>query len=180
MRAPLIEFAFWAVITAILWWQTRHFAGDTIAEYAFGADGWVRVVLLGIMLGAAGQLALAILASRKTPQPETPDSATSPSPSPATSTSNRLQHALIFIAPLVYLYLMQRLGFFFLTPFFIIGYLWILQVRKWQYLILVASAVYAVVLLIFVRIFYVALPVGSWEAFYNINTLIITLVRWGV
>ena len=176
MRGPIFEFSFWAVVTIVLWWQTSLFADETIAEYAFGADGWVKIVLLGIMLGAGGQLLIGVLAARAGAGAgiAKPDQSKAP-----TTPVNRLQTALIFIAPLLYLFLMQRLGFFFLTPFFIIGYLWILQVRKWHYLLLVAAAVYGVVLLIFTRIFYVALPVGSWEIFYNINTTIITLVRLG-
>lgn len=182
MRGRIFEFSFWAVVTIILWWQTSLFADETIAEYAFGADGWVKIVLLGIMLGASGQLLIGVLAARGGKPASTP----APKIHPKTYiakllhfNSTRLQTALIFIAPLIYLFLMQRLGFFFLTPFFIIAYLWILEVRKWHYLLLVAAAVYGVVLLIFTRIFYVALPVGSWEIFYNINTSIITLVRLG-
>lgn len=173
MRGRIFEFAFWAVITAVLWWQTSLFADETIAEYAFGADGWPKVVLLGIMLGATGQLLIGVLEARRQQQP-------SQSKVDAGKDGKRFQRIMIFVAPLLYLFLMQRLGFFFLTPFFIAGYLWILEVRKWHYLISVALAVYAVVLLIFVRIFYVALPVGSWELFYNINTAIISFVRIGL
>jgi hypothetical protein len=47
-------------------------------------------------------------------------------------------------------------------------------------LLLVTTVVYSMVLLIFTRFFFVALPVGGIEWFYDINNAIISIVRTGV
>lgn len=75
---------------------------------------------------------------------------------------------------------MHRIGFFVATPLFIAAYLFVLEVRRIRPLVFVTLAVYGFVLLLFVRFFYVALPVGAWPSFYEINNQIITLVRIGV
>ena len=93
---------------------------------------------------------------------------------------SRYQVVAIFCLPLVYVFLMRRLGFFLATPLFIFAYLWTLEVRRWQVLVAVTLIVFAVVLLVFVRFFYVALPVGSWEWAYAINNAIVALVRLGL
>ncbi len=90
------------------------------------------------------------------------------------------QVVAVFCLPLVYVFLMRRIGFFLATPLFVLAYLWTLEVRRWQHLVAVSLAVLAVVLLVFVRFFYVALPVGSWEWAYAINNAIVALVRAGL
>ena len=52
-----------------------------------------------------------------------------------------------------------------------------MEVRKVRLLFGVTATVYGLVLLIFVRLFYVALPVGNWPVFYDINNWIVVAVR---
>ena len=49
--------------------------------------------------------------------------------------------------------------------------------RKTRLLIGVTATVYGLVLLVFVRLFYVALPVGNWPVFYDVNNWIVVAVR---
>jgi hypothetical protein len=83
----------------------------------------------------------------------------------------------IFLLPLVYLVLLPRTGFFVTTPVFVAAFLWVLQVRRVRLLVSVTAIAYGLVLLIFVRLFYVALPVGNWPVFYDVNNWIVVAVR---
>ena len=167
----VLEWLFWCALVAVLWSQTEAFSGG-IAEYRFGAHGWPQMVLLGILIGATAQFFLEYL---KLPKNKAKKTKTGKSTSHAI---NRYQQAAIFITPLIYLWLMHRIGFFVATPLFIAAYLRVLEVRDWRHIISVASCVYLVVLLIFVRFFYVDLPKGIWPGAYEINTQIITMVRF--
>ena len=166
------EWLFWCVLVTLFWMQTDSFA-EPIAEFRFGADGWPKMVLLGILIGATGQMTLGLYEARRTNLPPTSDET-------GTRQISRWQQISIFVLPLLYLWLMHRIGFFVVTPLFIAAYLFVLEVRRIRPLVFVTLAVYGVVLFLFVRFFYVALPVGAWPSFYEINNQIITLVRIGV
>lgn len=166
------EWLFWCLVVALFWMQTGAFS-ETIAEYKFGADGWPKVVLLGLLAGATGQLAIGYFEYKNNPDAIAED--TTPK-----RVISRQQQIAIFVIPLVYLWFMHRMGFFVVTPFFIAVYLRVLEVKNWRHLIGVSAAIYLFVMFVFVRLFYVALPVGAWEVFYAINNQIITIVRLGL
>ena len=179
---PLLEWGGWCLLVLLLWQQTDHFA-QPMSEFRFGADGWPKTVLLLLLLGATAQTASELLKqsvahkSKKASPKTARKSAKTPSPSRSMSWH---QVVAVFCLPLVYVFLMRRIGFFLATPLFVLAYLWTLEVRRWQHLVAVSLTVLAVVLLVFVRFFYVALPVGSWEWAYAINNAIVALVRAGL
>ena len=168
-RNLILEWLFWCVLVAVLWAQTGSFS-ETITEYKFGADGWPKVVLLGLLIGATGQLVLGYVGLN--PASETEEAT-------AKKNISRKQQIAIFIVPLLYLWLMHRIGFFVATPIFIATYLLVLEVKNWRYIVGVTAFIYVFILLLFVRFFYVALPVGAWQFFYDISNTIITIVRIG-
>ena len=166
------EWLFWCVLVTLFWLQTDSFS-EPIAEFQFGADGWPKMVLVGIFIGATGQMALGLYEAINTrTQSEKAEA--------SKRQISRWQQLSIFVLPLLYLWFMHRIGFFVVTPFFIAAYLFVLEVRRMRPLLLVTAGVYGFVLLLFVRFFYVALPVGAWPFFYEINNQIITLVRLGL
>ena len=91
----------------------------------------------------------------------------------------RLQRIAIFVLPFVYLYLSTRLGAYVTTPLFLLAFLYLLEVRPVP-MICVTLTVYALVLIIFTRLFYVALPAGRIEFFYDLNIFLISLARVGM
>ena len=170
----LIEWLIWMSLIAMLWAQTASFS-EPIAEFKFGADGWPRVILASLAFGATAQLVLNMLSAKSDRNADHAQRSASDS-----NSINRWQQISIFVLPFIYLWFMHRMGFFFVTPIFILVYLWILEVRRWTYLIGVSLGVYAFVLFVFVRLFYVAMPVGSWPMFYDFSNWIITIIRIGV
>lgn len=156
-----------------------------IADYAFGPDGWPLAICSAIVLGATLQLAFRLrqdyrCASRRTDDME--DAAVGASPAGGSSGTSRpsLQFVAIFLLPFVYLFLVPRVGFYLMTPFFIVALLFLMQVRSLMTLALVTASAYGIALLIFTRFFYVALPVGRIEPFYSVNNAIIALARTGL
>ena len=188
---PVVEWAIWIAVLAWVFWQTQRFDRE-IAQYAFGAAGWPRALCIAAALGATGQLIYRIAEIRRSraagPEAALPESAVpetaAPEPAapegPRPALWQRAKHLPIFIFPLIYLYLVPSVGFYVATPFFILGLLLILEVRSLRALIGVTCVIYGLVLLLFTRFFYVALPVGRIEAFYDINNAIIGIARYGM
>ena len=175
---PVIEWGIWIAISAWIYSQTGYFDTE-IPEYAFGATGWPRTLCLAMALGATGQLIYQITEIRRGGSPTEPA---------ITRVRQNLRQSLwssakrlpIFVFPLVYLYFVPTIGFYLATPFFIIGLLLILEVRSPIAILSVTSVVYGLVLLLFTRLFYVALPTGRVAPFYDINIAIIGIARSGM
>lgn len=173
---PITEWAVWIAIVAILYSQIGSFDKE-IAEYAFGATGWPLALCVGTVLGATGQLAYQVL-SRSGESAATDDAG---SDAEAKLTGLRwLQRIAIFALPLLYLYLVPYVGFYLATPIFIVLLLLILEVKSPAAVVGVTVVVYGLVLFLFTRFFFVALPTGRITAFYDINNSIIGLARAGM
>ena len=176
LRKPIAEWLFWVVLAILAYVQTGNFDQE-IAEYAFGASGWPRALCLAIALGATGQLAYQALSIAR--------AGARPSAAPTTglfglSAWRLIQRLGIFVLPLLYLFVMPSIGFYVATPLFIFGLLVLLEVRSPIALFTVTLVVYGLVLLIFTRLFYVALPIGNIESFYNLGNAIVGIARSGL
>ena len=197
---PLLEWGAWCLLVLLLWQQTDHFS-QPMSEFQFGADGWPKAVLLLLLLGASAQMASDLVKQHRGQTTKTPskskiisktvsesntvsESKTVPESKTVSESKTKVmswyQVVAVFCLPLVYVFLMRRLGFFLATPLFVLAYLWTMEVRRWQHLVSVTLVVFGLVLLVFVRFFYVALPVGSWEWAYAVNNFVIALVRAGL
>ena len=171
-----LEWGFWVALAAAGYWLTFEF-DEPLDIYEFGASGWPRFILVCIVVGATLQLVLGLQNERRAAAGPPVDDAPA---EPAEGETGRAISPIlvgIFVLPLAYLLLLPRTGFFLTTPFFILAFLWVLQVRKVRLLLGVTATVYGLVLLIFVRLFYVALPVGNWPVFYDVNNWIVVAVR---
>ena len=169
---PFIEWAIWIALAVFAWAQTGRFA-EEIAEYRYGASGWVRGLCVAMAVGATGQLLLS-LTRPETMAEDATDGAARLSP------LRWVQRIGIFVLPLIYLYAMPTLGFYVATPIFIILLLMLLEVWNPLTILTVTAIVYGLVLMIFTRFFYVALPTGSEPPWYDMNNAIIGIARWGM
>lgn len=172
----VLEWVVWFALAAAGYWLTFEF-DEPLDVYEFGASGWPRFILVCIVVGATVQLALGL--ARRWREAGGPTVDGEPEEPAEEEAGRAVSPTLIgiFVLPLAYLLLLPRTGFFLTTPFFIAAFLWVLQVRRLRLLIGVTATVYGLVLLIFVRLFYVALPVGNWPGFYDVNNWIVVAVR---
>jgi hypothetical protein len=167
---PFAEWIVWLGLAAFAWIQSGFFARD-LPHYRFGTAGWPQVICLMIVAGATAQLLLQLgrLEGAETV------------PAPRAGQRYRAMHRVfIFALPFVFLWLTPLIGFYVATPLFTLALLLLLDVRRPVALLGVTAIVWGLVLLIFTRLFYVALPEGLWDGFYEANIAIIDLVRVGM
>ena len=170
------EWLIWTVLSGYAYVQTTKF-DVTLQTYEFGATGWPRVICAAIIIGATAQLAATVGKSMRAGG----GGAAALAAGKAELTRRAaLQRAAFFLLPFVYLYLVPRVGFYLITPVFVVALMWLMEVRRIKSLISVTAVICVLALLIFTRFFYVALPTGRTEPFLSINNAILQFVRLGM
>lgn len=101
--------------------------------------------------------------------------------SQASSELNQTDSTFWHVTPAIllgflYVYLIPKIGFLFLTPFAMVTYMIILGARDWKKILLTSLAVYVSILLVFVKLLYLPIPEGTIVFFRNINVFLIELV----
>lgn len=167
----LVEWAVWLAVAGTFYLQTLRF-DEVIASYRLGPATWPRALALCVAVGATGQM-LYRLSQAAHPAPETVMREREPWQVWA-------QRAGIFLLPLIWLWLIPRIGFYVSMPVFVLALMLLLEVRSIRALFSVTAVVCGLVLLIFTRFFYVGLPTGTLDGFYEANNWIIATARWGV
>lgn len=174
--ALAMEWFVWVALALIVYNITFEF-DKPVEGYRYGATGWPRAVLIAIIFGATLQFIFQWFGWEAT---EDEESDGAENRATKLNWTARIRTASIFIVPLVFLWLLPRTGFYLTTPLFILAFMVVLDVKGWKPYVAVPAVVYGLILLIFTRLFYVALPVGSWQPFYDWNNAIIVAVRGGV
>lgn len=146
-----------------------------VGSYRFGATGWPRTIIALILVVALVQFAIRFARAMRDPEAEA---------GPrfwrqffSSGTRGNITVGLSFGLPILYVALLPGSGFYFTTPLFLIAYLYLLGERRSRYLLGVALFIYALMVLIFTTVFYVALPVGNWPVFYDINNWLVQAYR---
>jgi hypothetical protein len=174
VRGLVAEMAIWLGLAATAFALTFEFAGEA-GSYRWGAASWPRAIVVAIAAGAVAQFLLRLRArARLAARPGA-------SPEPAAAWDADLMTSLSLAAalglPLLYVLLMPRAGFYATTPPFLAAYLYLLGERRVRFLVGVPLLIYALVMLIFSSLFYVALPTGTWPGFYDFSNWLLVLVR---
>ncbi len=161
-----VELLVWLALAGVALVLTFEFSNQR-GTFRWGAAAWPRAVILLLAAGALLQFAIRIrnLQLRV--------ARIAPSLSPV----ERLRILGVFAIPLVYVWSLPRMGFYVATPLFLIAYLAYLGERRWTRLIGVPLFIFALVNLVFTRLFYVALPTGIWPVFYDFSNWFIILIR---
>jgi len=166
------EVGIWLVVAGAAFGFSLHF-DRSIEMYRFGAAGWPRVIILLIALAALGQFVQDLRTAEDT-QPQESGFFDSFSDHGGHFI---LRMGLTLVLPIVYAALLQGMGYYFLTPFFLAGYLYLTGERRVTALILVPLFIYGTVTLIFTRLLYVGLPIGYWPGFYDLGNWFVVLLR---
>ena len=173
-RGQIFELAFWTFFAVGAFAVSFDFDRD-IEIYKFGASGWPRAVILFIVLAVLGQL-YHDLRERKTQRREAPGEVAKPAEIER-DTGYYVRVGAILLVPLIYAALLERLGFYFLTPVFIIVFLLIGGERRWGWIIGVTAFLYAAYLLLFAKLLYVGLPTGNVHPFYDFSNWLLVKIR---
>lgn len=169
----LISFALWMGLAVGAFIITFQF-DKPIEIYAFGTAGWPRAIIVLIGMAAAMQLfdewrygsekkedAAAVIGKEGEPL----------------SAATVLQVLLLLGLPIVYALLLEAVGFYVLTPFFLIAIILLGGERRPLRVLAVASGIYVFLLLVFTKLLYVGLPVGTIGIFYDVSNWLLVLLR---
>ena len=164
MGARAAEGLIWLAFAALAYFLTYEF-DRPLRGYALGATTWPRSIILMIGLGAVGLLVSGLLnpggtADRSADLDSSFDTQTPAAPAEFWRQALEPKRLLTFGLPLVYVAAMHRFGFLFVSPVFLFAYMILFGYRKWPVLIAVNLAIYALVLLVFVRLLYTHFPPG--------------------
>jgi hypothetical protein len=135
---------------------------------------WPRAALVGIIIAASVLGIARYLFKGETPAYES----TAASAEAAEGKVVTNQHKLwaIFLLPVVYVFAMQHLGFYLVTPFFFVAFLILLGVQSWRTIVLVTVGFNAAIVLIFVKLLFTPMPAGG-GIFYTLNGMFLGLIQ---
>ena len=160
----IIELVFWLALALVAFGLSFQFA-DEPGTYKWGAASWPRAV---IMLMAITAVIHAVMRYRESGQTSADEDQTG---------GSFLGSIGLFLIPLVYVWLLSRTGFYLTTPLFLVALLLYAGERRWQVILLTTVIITFLINLVFAKLFYVALPVGNWPGFYDVNNWLLTAIR---
>ncbi len=79
--------------------------------------------------------------------------------------------------PLFFAALMEDMGFYALTPFFIVAVMVLMGERRGNWIAAITALIYGLILLIFVKLLYVGLPTGNLRPFYDFGTWLVSILQ---
>lgn len=177
LRSILIEGVAWLILAIFAFSLTFRF-DDHLANYRYGAASWPRAIIIGILIFTLVQVAFNILAlgqhrSSGDITLNSEDAGTEETPAGA---KTYLKRVATFGVPLLFLFMIPRMGYYASAPLFIAGYMFLLGEKKLIHLIVTSFMIYAVTLLVFTKLLFVPLPEGIWPGFYEFSSWIIVLL----
>ena len=164
--APLLELGFWLALALAAFALSFQFS-DEIGTYEWGAASWPRAVILLMAITALVHARIEFRKARLVEErAEERDEGETP-----------LAALGLFLIPLVYVWLLPRTGFYLTTPLFLVAYLLYVGERRWPVILSTTLVIITLVFLVFAKLFYVALPVGNWPVFYDVNNWLLVMIR---
>ncbi|MFQ5765794.1 MAG: tripartite tricarboxylate transporter TctB family protein, partial [Rhodospirillales bacterium] len=172
-RQSLVEAVIWLAFAIAAFIVTFEFDGP-LPTFELGAAFWPRVVIAGVIVSAGVLLVTRLFAGAGEPEPAIDERMTDALPEDAAHVTKKT--LAIFVIPLVYVYAIHKLGFLLITPIFLLGYMYLLGVRRWVTLIAVTAGFYGAVVLIFLKLIFTPLPQGA-GFFHSLNGQLIGLIQ---
>lgn len=159
---PVAEYVIWLAVAIFFYGFSFSFA-DPAGQEVISPDVWPRFFAAIMAIVATVHLRSELQADHDDSEPE--------------SRFSVWATAQLFIAPLVFVFLMPRIGFYVAVPLFLMAQLLLLGERRAGVLLLTTASATAAVLLVFTTVFFVAVPLGTWPSFNAINVAILTSLR---
>lgn len=167
-----LGYAFWCVLAITGFALTFGFEGD-IANYRYGAGGWPRALFAAMLLFATIQLLATLRALNRDGDG---GNAAEGCDDAASVVIGGLPLRTVAV-PVIYIALLQPVGFFVATPPFLAAVMMSMGERRPLHILLVTGLIYAIVILVFIKLLYVPLPVGTWPGFYEIGNWLLSAVQ---
>lgn len=168
-HSHLIEGLIWLVFVTLAFVYTFDF-DDPLPVYEWGPAHWPRVILFGMFVATCWLLFYEARNRRGTNdrnKGHDRDVLTLPT---------QVRMVSIFAIPVIYAFLIHKMGFLLITPIFLFTYMWIVGVRKLRTLIIMTVSIYAVLVLVFVKLIFTYLPPGA-GVFNTINGYFLRILQ---
>ncbi len=171
-RGKMYESLAWILFAALAYYFSFGFEKE-IEIYKFGASGWPRAIILltiiaAVMMLFTGNRESAIAAAEGATEEEIKTKRT---------LGNYLHTSAILAWPVLYAVLMEKIGFYTLTPFFIFGFLWLAGEHRLKILLMMSIGIYVFFVFVFGRLLYINLPVGTMHPFYDFSNWLLVIIR---
>ena len=165
-------FILWMIFGFVGLIGTRDYMGP-LPTFKLGAAFWPQVIFSGIILVSVFQILFISFFENPLDRhdgeaAEDVETQNSYCLGKTVSIGVFTKAAAIFLLPLVYVYGMHKVGFFFVTPVFLPLYMYVMGVRNIRKLLFVSAGVYAVLLFLFVYLVFTPLPQGAGY-FHSLN-----------
>jgi len=177
----IIEPIVWIVFAALAYYFSFNFEKE-IEIYRYGASGWPRAIIVLMLITAVFLFIKRGTHSGFHPEDKTEATIHPDSPGIAEKPNERniayyLKVGTTLILPIIYAGLMEKIGFYTLTPFFICGFLLLAGERRIKVLIAMSLGVYALFVFIFGKLLYINLPIGTMRPFYDFSNWLLVFIR---
>lgn len=167
--SALVWFGFWMIL-AIGAFALSFGFDRPLGIYDYGTAAWPRMAIL--IIAAAAVMQLRADWQRGTPAARMP-AAAGTGPSAAT-----IAHVAVMLGvPVLYGLLLDRVGFYALTPLFVAIMLMLGGERRPLRVLLVTTVIYGVILLLFTLVLFRQMPVGTIQIFYDFSNWLLVLLR---
>ena len=177
-RSIIIEFLIWLTL-AMLAWSLTHSFDDPLENYRYGAASWPRAIILAIGIFAFIEAILNFIDFRR----HGPSKAVvigggqdNEAKKSISGAKVHLKRLATFGVPILFLFMIPRMGYYVSAPLFIAGFMYLLGERRPLFLIVASFLIYAVTLIVFTKLLFVPLPEGAWSGFYEISNWILVLL----
>ncbi len=165
----LIEGLAWLIFVLLAAAYTFEF-DDPLPVYDWGPAHWPRVVLFCMFVASCWLIVFESKSQRK---------ANGESSEPLkieVDMSMRVRIVLIFAMPVLFAFLIHKLGFLLVTPFFLFGYMWLMGVNRLRTLLIMTVSIYSAIVIVFVKLIFTYLPPGA-GIFNTLNGKILGLLQ---
>ena len=175
-RSIIFQLLIWLALGSVAYGLTYRF-DNHLENYRYGAASWPRVIILAMVVFALIQAILDLVELRRH-RPSgavVTDGAADTTPA-ISGVTIHLKRLATFGVPLLFLFMIPRMGYYVSAPFFIVVFMLLLGEKRLKHLIGTSLLIYGVTLFIFTKLLFVPLPEGTWPGFYEVSSWIIVLL----
>jgi len=177
-RSIIFQLLIWLALGSLAYGLTYRF-DNHLENYRYGAASWPRVIILAMVIFALIEAILDLVELRRH-RPSgavvTGEAADTTPDKTIPGITIHLKRLATFGIPLLFLFMIPRMGYYVSAPFFITLFMLLLGERRLKHLIVTSLLIYGVTLFVFTKLLFVPLPEGSWPGFYEVNCWIIVLL----